>query len=214
MLGGICVKRFNTLILSVLRCGLFCFLYAYIDHKLENNKLIGPTSVDTGDLKCLLFRLQLDTCRDNRGRRLSFSRMKTAQILCSCWAFFCPFSWGYSIGPDGLCPTIGVIPFTNNGSDHPVTNNLGYSQLAALTLAIKHFNARESTVVPELRRLSRDVCNVTLENPLNVDSQNGGHNAATVMITGIRDGNSTTYRTTCAGKSFALFCPQSKSMIF
>lgn len=112
---------------------------------------------------------------------------------------FSPTARAY-IGPDGQCSTIGVIPFTNNGRDHPVSNEIGYSQLAALTLAIKHFNDRDSTVVRELRRLSRDICNVTLENPLNIDSQNGGHNAATVMIDILRNDSDGTFRNPCAGE--------------
>ena len=97
------------------------------------------------------------------------------------------------IGPDGVCKILGMIPFTKNGSDHHryventsvIYNNIGFSHLASLEMAVRHFNDRNPEIVPELENLD---CDVILVNERNFDTQSGGHAAAKSLMSYFEEG--------------------------
>ena len=119
------------------------------------------------------------------------------------YLFLCRFV-DAEIGQNGICSLLGVIPFTNDGRDHlgsaTNNNNIGYSHLAAVRLAMRQFNTRNAEVVPELQSDLIEGCNVSLNNFINIDSQYGGHAAATEIIKFLRDNDNeiTTINDPCA----------------
>jgi Receptor family ligand binding region len=107
-----------------------------------------------------------------------------------CWRFV-----SGTIGTDGVCNVVAILPFTNYGLDHrsvhwdttkgnetvvKTNNNVGYSHFATLEMAIRHFNERNSIVVSELTNI--DSCNVTMVIVKYIDSQSGGHSAAEHLL--------------------------------
>jgi hypothetical protein len=117
-------------------------------------------------------------------QRLKLNLISLILILCTVIA---------DIGPDGVCRILGMIPFTNNGSDHHryignssvAYNNIGFSHLASLEMAVRHFNDRNAEIVPELEHLD---CDVLLVNEKNFDTESGGHAAAKSLMSYFEEG--------------------------
>jgi hypothetical protein len=122
-------------------------------------------------------------------------------LLLSFWIFV---SFGTTIDSDGVCNIVAILPLTMYGSDHRIVqwkddddthetiamintnNNIGYSHFASLEMALRHFNERNTIIVPDIldsTTTNHDICNITMIIVKYIDSQSGGHSAAEQLMT-------------------------------
>jgi len=110
-----------------------------------------------------------------------------------------------AIAPNGSCPILIFVPFTNNGtstvsfSGGEERSNPAFTFLAAALLAAEHFNSRDASVVPELSSLGA-ACNVQidLEHSFAFDTGTIGHNASRRFIQHLSSSSQTTGALPCA----------------